>query len=168
MRYLFRQINSVVVAHGGSALSIPNTNNNIVENLSLFLKAISNYSVRLFFSLLLKILFTYSRLKGMIIVFDGINQLPLSFQDMHWLPSSIPHNVRIIITTKHSEPLLSHGVFSFCNLAKVLNFVTEFKPKTIEIKPMQDADKRKLIVAKLNIFGKTMTAGHIVLYCSTS
>lgn len=42
---LFRRINSVILAHSGSALSLPETDDVIAEHMSLFLQEISKHTV---------------------------------------------------------------------------------------------------------------------------
>lgn len=101
----------------------------------------------------------------MIIVFDAVNQLPTKFREMHWLPSSIPSNVRILTTTVEvSEHFLAHSMLLHFNelLGLLLTITLESKPKQIEMRPMQENDKRKLIEAKLTAFGKTITSRNIV------
>lgn len=42
---LFKQVNSIVVAHGGSELSLPKTEDAITENISVFFQAVSKFTV---------------------------------------------------------------------------------------------------------------------------
>jgi hypothetical protein len=46
---LFKEINSIVVSYGGTALEIPTTENAIVEHISIFFQLIAKYKVSTFY-----------------------------------------------------------------------------------------------------------------------
>lgn len=51
------------------------------------------------------------------------------------------------------------------SLYSVNFFCLDSKPKSIQIRPLQDADKQKLVLEKLQTFGKAMLAADIVHNC---
>lgn len=107
----------------------------------------------------------------MVIVLDAINQLLPKYHNLKWLSSNIPPNVRIVVTTiafgDHISLLGKSMYFSLSLLSLSLILLTiRFKidiTKHFEVQPMQGEPKRKVVLKKLQTFGKTLAPVDIVI-----
>lgn len=81
-------------------------------------------------------------------IFDGINQLPHEFQDLRWLPSTLPPHVHIILSSLPDSRIV--------NVAKKRNMIQLLVP------PLDEHEKQELVSMRLCSYGKSLTKENLV------
>ena len=96
----------------------------------------------------------FEKLSGIVLI-DAVNQLPGGLEMLLWLPSSLPPNVKLIISVKEDEqsaPVLEKLRGTGAAVSSVLPFAS-------------DEDKEKLINAYLERYLKNLDKSHMTALC---
>jgi hypothetical protein len=94
-----------------------------------------------------------------VIVLDALNQLESGLQDLHWLPRTLPNNIKLIVSFKRdddaSEQLYQHFQAAQSTL--------------IEVPPFAELeDRRKLVRAYLQQYLKELDEAHLATLIATA
>jgi len=82
---------------------------------------------------------------------DSVNNLALEYQDLRWLPVTLPPHVHFVITTVLEGELLTKAVTK-----------RGTKWTQMRLTPISEAEKLAIVTKKLMLFGKTLTPENIV------
>lgn len=100
----------------------------------------------------------------MVIVFDALNQLPTKYHDLHWLPSSLPPNICILISST-PESVMLDAIRARCGGAQMGTSASgtgEGRWMHISVQPLENEERKLIVQTRLSKYGKKMTTEDIV------
>ncbi len=80
---------------------------------------------------------------------DGINQLNSSLHSLDWLPNTLPPNVTVIISSTKSS-IIEDAMVRKRNV------------DTLRIAPLNERDRRELVIKCIALFGKSVDEEQVV------
>lgn len=102
---------------------------------------------------------------GMVIVFDAINQLPSKYHDLHWLPTSLPPKICILISsTPESKMLEAVKQRSGGSISTSIDGAGEGKWTHISVQALENEERKLIVQTRLSKYGKKMAPEDIVRF----